>query len=372
MKKIGVFVDRWMSGGIESYLVSNYESMDLTHLDIKIITTRKFSDIYDERLKEMNIEIIELLKEGKDSELNRTFKSRASFKQVMAEENFDVVHLNIYNGVSLSYSKLAYKLGVKRIIAHSHNSMIGNVRLKQLKMAAHTIGKVRYQKYITDFWACSDLAGKWLFSSHHEKNIRLMKNGINAEKFTFDKNKRNLFRKKYALEDDALVVGNIGRLNNQKNQIFLIDLADNLRNKNIQFKMMIAGEGELKEELEQQIKDRNLENNVCLIGTITDTPTFYSGIDLFLLPSLFEGNPIVGIEAQCSGLRCYFSDKITKQLKIVESSEFLPIDSTDHWVEAISRTAYIKCDRPKMVKAVKDKKYDIKDTSYEMNGELLV
>ncbi|MCC5895587.1 MAG: glycosyltransferase [Alkalibacterium sp.] len=371
MKKIGVFVDRWMSGGIESYLVSNYESMDLSNLEIKIITTRKFSDIYDERLKKLGIEIIELLKEGKDSELNRTYKSRGPFKRVIAEEKFDVIHLNIYNGVSLGYSKLASDLGVKHIIAHSHNSMIGNVRLKKLKIAAHYLGKRRYQKYVTDFWACSDLAGRWLFSAKHEEDVLLMNNGIKTDKFRYDKNKRRLFRKKHAIADGTLVLGNIGRLNNQKNQFFLIELADQLRHRNIPYRLFIAGEGELRKKLDEKIKELNLEAYITLIGTTSDTPSFYSGIDLFLLPSLFEGNPIVGIEAQCSGVKCLFSEKITKQLKIVKRSEFLSIDSVNDWIEAIQQTDLYSIQREAVHLTVKEKKFDIKDTSYEMNKRLL-
>lgn len=369
MKNIGVFVDRWMSGGIESYLVSNYENMDLSDITITILTTRKFSDLYDDRLERMGIEIKELLPEGKDSELTRTFKSLKAFKKILENERYDVLHLNIYNGVSLVYSKIARECGVERIIAHSHNSAMGQVRLRTLKIVSHKLGKMRYEKFLSDYWACSDLAGAWLFTDQHKDNVVLMKNGIDTAKFRYDKEKRALFRERYGLSANDLVLGNMGRLNNQKNQLFLLDIARDLRKKGAAFTMLIAGEGELRKAIEEKIKEYDLVENVRLIGTINDTPSFYSGIDVFLLPSLFEGNPIVGIEAQCSGVKCLISDTITRQAKVIEATTFLSLHSSADWVKSIEAIQLADTTRESSNKMVKKNHYDIVDTSksLEMN-----
>lgn len=371
MKKVGVFVDRWMSGGIESYLVSHFEHMDRSDLTISIITTRKFSSLYDDRLAQMGIKIKELLTEGQDSELTRTYKSLKTFKVLVNEEDFDVLHLNIYNGVSLVYSKIARKCGVQRVIAHSHNSAIGQVRLRRVKQVFHQLGKLRYASFASDYWACSDLAGDWLFSHKQRKEIVYMANGIDTKKFQFSAKARTAFRKDYQLSENEYVLGSVGRLNNQKNQVFLITVAQKLRERGIPFKLLIAGEGELKEQLEETIKRNQLEESVLLLGTITDTPRFYSGIDVFLLPSLFEGNPIVGIEAQSSGVKCLFSDHITRQAKMTRSTEFLSLDSTNEWIRGIEDYMLYPLYRQESQDTLSEHPFDISQTSSQLKARLI-
>lgn len=371
MKKIGVFVDRWLSGGIESYLVSNFEYMDLEHLDITIITTRKFSNLYDERLEKLDIQIKELLKDGKDSELTRTYKSLNAFRKELTDGSYEVLHLNIYNGVSLVYSKIAKECGVKKIIAHSHNSAMGKVRLRKLKILFHVLGKHRYKKFISDCWACSDLAGDWLFSHKQAEEVVLMANGIDTAKFEFTADKRNKFRKNYELSDDTLILGSIGRLNNQKNQMHLVEIAYELHKRDRDFKVLIAGEGELKLTLRKKIQAYKLEDKVQLIGTITDTPSFYSAIDIFLLPSIFEGNPIVGIEAQASGVKCLFSDSITKQAKTLTSTDYLSLDSIDEWVNAIDAFQSSQILRKDFNASAGTNPFDITQTSAQLQLKLL-
>ncbi|SFC09836.1 Glycosyltransferase involved in cell wall bisynthesis [Alkalibacterium subtropicum] len=369
MKNIGVFVDRWLSGGIESYLVSNFENMNLKNVTITILTTRKFSDLYDDRLQRMGIEIKELLPEGRDSELTRTFKSLRAFKEVLKNERYDVLHLNIYNGVSLVYSKIARECGVERVIAHSHNSAMGQVRLRTLKIISHKLGKLRYEKFVSDYWACSDLAGAWLFSEKHKDKVILMKNGIDTTKFRYDKEKRRAFREKYDLSENEWVLGNMGRLNNQKNQLFLLDIARELRKKGVSFTLLIAGEGELRNSIEAKITEYGLAKNVHLIGTVNDASSFYSAIDIFLLPSLFEGNPIVGIEAQCSGVKCLLADTITRQAKVIDTTVFLSLESPAAWVKVIDESRTVDQNRRFFDRIVKKNHYDISDTSrnLEMN-----
>lgn len=337
MIKIAVFIDRWMSGGIESYLVSSYENMNLSDVSISIITTQKFTSLYDERLNYLGIKIKELIPETKDSEFTRILNSTKPFREELTLNHYDVLHLNIYNGFSLIYSKIAKDCGVARIIAHSHSSNIGQVRLRRLKYVLHNYGKFRYTHYISDYWACSDLAGQWLFRKKLMNKVVYIKNGVDTKRFNYSSDKRLLFREKYGLNKNGLILGSLGRLTSEKNQLFLIDIAKDLRSEGINFTLLIAGEGKLKEKIEHKIKSYSLQENIKLIGIIDDTPSFYSGIDMFLLPSLFEGNPIVGLEAQCSGVVCLFSDQITRQAKLNDSSVFLSLESTKEWVDMIKR-----------------------------------
>lgn len=368
MIKIISFVDRWLAGGIESYLVTSYENMDREDIDLLIVTTKKYTDLYDERLKKLGINIIELLPEGKFNEVTRTAKSLKAFKMLLRTGSYDLIHLNIYNGVSLAYAKLAKQLKINRVVAHSHNSAIGNVRFKKVKAFAHKFGVNRYMHYVDDFWACSDLATDWFRAEHSLTEAVIMNNGIHIGKFKFDQSKGEQFREQYNLPANQLILGSMGRLNNQKNQHYLIEIAQELKKKNVDFVLVVAGDGELKEELSKDIKEKQLDNHVLLIGKIFDSVSFYSGIDCFLLPSLFEGNPIVAIEAQASGLPCLLSDTITKQAKLSQNTAFLSINQLEDWTTAILAIQRVEdTEREAAFRQVKNKGFDILDTAEKLS-----
>lgn len=371
LKKIGVFTDRWLSGGIESYLVSNFEKMDRTDIEITILTTKKISNFYDERLDMMGISLIELLPDDSVSEVTRTYKSLKPFKEKLMNEKYDILHLNIYNGVSLIYSKVAQASGVKKIIAHSHNSAVGQVRLRSIKVLSHHLSKMKYEKYLSDYWACSDLAAEWMFTRKTKDRVKLMRNGVDTDKFKFDPIKRINFRNEHRLSSKVLVLGAMGRLNNQKNPLFLLSIAKELKKRGVSFVLLLAGEGELKNTIDEIIERDKLSDNVRLIGVIKDAPTFFSGIDMFLLPSLFEGNPIVGVESQCSGATCFFSNNITKQAIILNRTRSLSLYSPAVWVNEIVKLQYVKFNREKMFDSINMTHYDLTETSKQFKTFLI-
>lgn len=366
MKKIAVYLDRWLSGGIESYLVSNFEAMDLSDMEITIITTRKLSKLYDERLHKLGIDLVELLTNGTDSEMTRVFRSLMPLKKHLLEEKYDVLYLNIYNGVSLIYSKIAKDCGIEKIIAHSHNSAVGEVRLKKIKVLSHNLCKTSFEKNVSDFWACSDLAANWMFTKNTSNAVKILNNGVNTAKFTFDPIKRSNFREKYSIPADMLVLGTVGRLNNQKNQMFLLSVANELKKRAVPFILLIAGDGELRKDLMERIIEDDLSQNVRLLGVVNDVSSFYSGIDIFLLPSLFEGNPLVGIEAQCTGATCLFSNTITSQAVILKETKRLSLLWTTEWVNEILNSTIDTENRTSKCSLVKDNYFDINDTSQKL------
>ena len=159
-----------------------------------------------------------------------------------------------------------------------------------------------------------------------------MKNAIDIKEFAFNQADRDEIRKELNIKENETLIGSIGRLCQTKNQTFILKIAEQLPDA----KFVLVGGGPLKEDLEKYITEHNL-SNVILYGT-TDTPKkFYSAFDAFILPSLYEGVPVTGIEAQTNGVYTLFSDTVPQESKICDYSEFLPIgdENVSRWVEQL-------------------------------------
>lgn len=311
-EKIAIYTDKWMIGGIEQYTINNLKIMDLEKFDIDLITTKKFTGTYDDFLKKNNINLINLGKDKmKDNEIIRLLKSVKKFIFVIKNKNYSIVHLNIYNAISMFLCFIVKKISPNtKIIVHSHNSNVGHVRLKKMKIAIHYICRYLFRNFIDYRWACSDLAAKWMFGS---RSYVFMANGVNVQRFAFSKENRKKFRDSINITDDIILIGTIGRLNTQKNQVFSIRLMEEIKILGLEkkFQMIIVGDGEDKKKLESY--SRKVGVDVLFISSKEDVEKVYSGMDIMIMPSLFEGLPLTLIEAQISGLYSIVSSNITDQ-----------------------------------------------------------
>ena len=204
------------------------------------------------------------------------------------------------------------------------------------------------------------MAGRWLFgNSVYDKNmVYLLNNAIDLNKFEFDENNRISIRNELKISNDTLVIGHIGRFVEQKNHRYLIDIFDEVNKINDNSILLLAGQGPLEKEMKDIINKRGLTNKVIFLGQRKDAFKLYHAFDIFVLPSLYEGLPVVGVEAQASGLKCLFSNDMTRETKVLESSTFLSIlDSPKIWAEEITK----KCDieRKKAIEEMRIKGYDI-------------
>ena len=184
-------------------------------------------------------------------------------------------------------------------------------------------------------------------------------------KFIFDEEKRVKLRKEYNLEN-KFVIGNVARFMKQKNHIFMLELFKVILNKNPNSVLMFFGDGELQNEIKQKAKDLGIEKSVMFMGNVENVNEMYQVMDVFLLPSLFEGLPVVGIEAQTSGLKCFMSDTITNEVSITENVEFLSLknDSLEKWADKILEN--IDYERKNMSKEIITAGYSIKEEAKKL------
>lgn len=361
-KKINVlfYSEKWTSGGIESFIMNIYRNLDGEKIRADILTSQDQTDIYDEEIMKLGGKKSVTLDKEFNSPIIRTIKNFTKFKQKIKDKNYDIVHLHICHGVAMVYAYLAKKAGVKHIILHSHNTNIGN-KHKTIKTIGHTICKYIFEKYADEYWACSDLAADWLFTKKTLKQgkVKIINNAIDAEKFAFNIQEREKFREELKI-NDKFVIGHIGRFSEQKNHNYLIDIFNEINKIDKESVLLLVGDGELKQEIINKVNELNISDNVIFYGLTKEVPKVLWAMDVFVLPSLFEGKPVVGIETQAASLKTYMSDTITKTVKISKLVEYLDInEEPKKWAEEIIRTGK-EYERTNMYNVMLENNYDIK------------
>lgn len=287
-----------------------------------------------------------------------------NLRSLLRDGGYDAVH--IHGDVAyklLVYSVASRLAGVKPILLHSHASGTDGSH-RGLKEKLHK-GSRRFLKWTgTDFVSCSDLASDWMFPNVRRKKITVIHNGVDLDKFRFDPAAREAMRKEWGLEE-AFVLGHVGRFEYQKNHEYLVKVFTEVKKQVPSAKLFLVGEGTLQEDIRQQVRDLGLENDVIFAGLSNEVPKLLSGFDVFVLPSHFEGLPIVGVEAQASGLPVVFADTITKEAKLTDAVTYLPIGEGDlpAWAGAVAAAG--KTPRQDPYESLKAQHFSLDDTLSE-------
>ena len=333
--RIALILNRTLNGGVES-LLYNYcscISSDDVVFDFYVHNT---CDIINEGT---------VAKLGGKLFLLPSIKSLSYVKKkkkLLVKGKYDVVQANI-NTLNFLPLKAAKEAGVKTRIAYSLSTSNPKEKIRHI---IKTFLRLFSKKYATHYFACSDNCATWLFGKKILKDDNYYKiyNAVDIDMFAFDGEERAKLIKKYNLEN-RLVIGNIGRLEPQKNHSFLIDVFDCLHKSNSNSFLMIIGDGHLKSELTKKIDKLGLSGNAVILGSKevgvkAACAKYYSLFDAFVLPSLYEGLPVVGIEAQLSSLPCFFSTNVTNEVAISNRSHFLSLkEKPKLWAEAIEAAA---------------------------------
>lgn len=315
-------------GGVENYIYNYYSHIDKTKIqfDFLIHGTPQAENLI-EKVKEMGAHVYIL-----DGFSLKTMKNiEKEFDKILDENHYDIVHDHMANSAFL-YFRIAKKHGIKNLVLHSHQSRAADqlthrIRNKPLLM----IGNQR----ATERAAVSKLAGDYLFGS---KSYRIVNNCIDGKRFSFDEKARAEIRTRYLISDNAFVIGHIGRMCPQKNQEYLLRILKGMKEKNeSDVKLLFVGGGEDKEKLTSLTKELGMEDSVIFAGNQEDSSKFYSAFDVFVLPSLYEGLPTVGIEALYNGLNIITSDNVTTEMDIGDRVKHLSLKQMPSWIEEIEK-----------------------------------
>lgn len=321
MKQILQITGQLAKNGTETFIVNLLNNINRSKYHFDFLVGREMQGGYYEEVRKLGSDIhvipftrLGLLKNWK--KINKFFKENAN--------KYDAVHFHGNSFCSLEVLLLAKHYGIKNIIVHAHNSKTFGFYNKILhKLYRHYIDKIA-----TYYLACSDLAREWGYKGSivYNKSV-VIPNGIDLIKYRYDEDLRKQARREFMI-GNGLVIGTVGRLTEVKNQTFLIDIFNIIFKNKPDSYLMIIGDGELKEELKQKVKDLHIEKNVIFTGVRSDVPFLLNALDAFVLPSLYEGLPFVGIEAQANGLPTFISDNVSKQIVLSSNTHLLNL-STD-------------------------------------------
>ena len=332
MKKviIGMICDG-QAGGVDKHILNFYDSVKSEDCKIDFLT-----NIPDHPKKAF------FNSNGSDiyciSGLNHPVRQYQQARDLFTKENYDIVYMNISTAITYPVIKAAHDAGVKKIIVHSHSS--GYDCTNPLKRAVftciHKLCKPKICKYATDFLTCSDKAAEWMFVKDIcvHKQYQMIYNAVDTEKFRFNEEKRAEIRKELQLEN-KFVIGNIGNMVYQKNQLFLLDILTEVLKQCDHAHLVIIGDGPLMGQIQEKADLLGLHENISLLGKQDASLGYMSAFDVFALPSNFEGLPIVSVEAQMTSLPCVLSDTITKMASISNMCDFVSTKSVQQWASAL-------------------------------------
>ena len=335
--RVAQIMGKWIGGGVESVVMNYYRHIDRTKIQFDFICDEDSTNIPYEEIEKLGGRVILI------PPYQKLFKYHNKLKKILKDGNYKIVHSHI-NTLSIFSLFAAKCAGVPVRIAHSHSTTNKKEKKKNLlKQALRPFSK----EFATDYMCCSELAGRWLFGNkeYDKENVYLLNNAIDLDKFKYDEKIRSEKRKKLNISNDTLVIGHVGRFVEQKNHRFLIDIFNEIHKQNSNFILLLAGQGPLMEEIKSKVESLGLEKFVIFLGQIDDADKLYQVIDIFVLPSLYEGLPVVGVEAQATGLLCELSSNMTKETKILDTTRFISLDKSAKEWASIILDDYIKFKR---------------------------
>ncbi len=290
-------------GGLETMLMNYYRYMDKNKIQFDFLVHRDFEADYDQEILSLGGKIYHLPQLNPFSlnyrkQLNQFFQQHPEYKIVH-------VHQDCLSSIILKYAK---KNNVLVRIAHSHNAN----QDKNIKYLIKLYYRNFIPKYATNLFACSMEAGDWMFNDSH---YCVLSNAIDIKSFNYSLEKRKKIRNDLNISDD-IIIGHVGRFHPQKNHKFLIKIFLSAISLNDKVKLLLVGGGEGINDIKKQIKALNIEDKVIFTGVRDDVNDLMQAMDVFVLPSLYEGLGIVAIEAQAAGLPCVLSEGVPKETKV--------------------------------------------------------
>lgn len=333
MKRIlAGFIMDGRSGGIDKYLLNFLEETRKNDVQIDFLTN-EIDKKLEGQLEQYHSRLYAI------ADLKHPISQYRTVRSILKETEYDIAYFNISTAIDCVAAIAAKHAHVKRILLHSHSS--GNdcesVLKRKMFNGIHYFCRLFLYRYATEYYGCSNKAGEWMFPKRIVRSDRfqVIYNAVDRKQFEFCEQERDRIRKELGIEGQ-FVVGHAGNFCYQKNHLFLIDIFREIKNREPKACLLLVGDGVRFEAVKKKVKENGLEDAVLFMGRCGNIASLYQAMDVFVLPSNFEGLPIVGIEAQSAGLPCIMSDTITKESRITEACEFLPLTaSPEEWAEKI-------------------------------------
>lgn len=364
LKKVLVFGMTDNPGGMESCIMNYYRHVDKNKIHFDFLCNWE-SMVCEKEVKANGSKVYTIPQKSRNYKAYK--RAMNTFFSEHADE-YDVFWYNTCTLTNIDYLIYAKRYGIKKRIIHAHNS--GN-ETSMIRGILHYVNKIRLGRYATDFWSCSMAAAVYFFIKKqiHSQKYRLINNAISTYNYKYDILIRNEVRKNLGLED-KYVIGHVGRFQFQKNHEFLIDIFYEYLKLDSRAVLMLVGQGEEEDAIRQKVINLGIEKSVLFMGVRADVNRLLQAMDVFLLPSRFEGLPLVLIEAQTSGLRCLTTkNKVPYEVNVTGNVEFEELKENSiewaHHIECMEKQPY---DRKSCLDLITDAGYDILKEAEKMES----
>lgn len=332
--------------GLETLIMNYYINIDKKKIQFDFLTHRPYKSDYDEEIEQMGGKVYYAPRLYPHNYfkyfrwMNRFFKEH---------QDYFIIHSHI-DSMSF-FPLLAAKINhIPVRIAHSHSTSID----KDFKYPLKQILRKKINKVCNVRLSCGLQAGQYLFGN---KEFDIIPNAVDAQKFYYNKLNRITKRKELKI-DDKFVIGHVGRFSYPKNHKFLIDIFREIKKIESKSVLLLVGTGEKEEEIRRYVEKLNLIDSVLFLGNKKDVNAYYSAMDVFVMPSLFEGIPLAGIEAQFSNMNCYFSDRIPKEVQFSKKVKFISLNNSSiEWANKIIKGRNTNREKTKFLNYNYDIKY---------------
>lgn len=313
-------------GGTESYIMNYYRHFDRSRMQIDFIVHGFEKGVYDDEIESMGGKLYHVAVKSK-----APLQNSHQIRKILREHPYRLVHSHM-DAMSYVPLKIAKSCGVPIRIAHSHNTQ--HLTNNPAKILMNEYARRRLPTVATNLFACTEKAGVWLFGEQNRNRLEIIPNAIETKAYVFDAQARERIRSQLRFSPQDIVLGHVGRFDYQKNHEFLVEIFAEVWHKDSRYKLVMVGDGRLKETIRKKVEDLGVREAVRFVPACAEVNQYYSAFDYFCLPSHFEGLGIVLIEAQTNGLSCLASEAVPHTADVTDNVEFLPLQR-EAWVKNI-------------------------------------
>lgn len=303
-------------GGVEAVIMNYYRHINRSKVQFDFVVDGYEKTALDDEIKSLGGKVYHVEPYKKN-----IFRYMSQIYHIVRDNHYDIVHSNM-NTLSVFSLFPAWLAGAHQRILHNHSTAVRSEGVRSvMKMVLRPFAPLFANRYA----ACSCLAGNWMYGKKMMASgkVTVINNAIDLDEYAFSQELRGKYRQELNIPADAFVVGHVGRFMYQKNHAFLIDVFREVARQNPKAILMLVGDGELRPEIEQKVASYNLTDKVRFLGLRKDVKKLYNCMDVFVLPSWYEGLPVVSVEAQANGLPSIFSDQVTRESALTNSASFL-------------------------------------------------
>mgnify|MGYP001625273490 CR=1 FL=1 len=344
------------AAGIESFIMNMYRNIDREKVQFDFMVMRDEKEYYDDEIEKLGGKKYTISKESKNI-LVRILKESKSLYTFLKSHPYEIVHIHYTTPLRAFYALAAKKAGVKVIVYHSHSAEVSGKNF--LKRSLYSILRKCIENWATDYFACSEVAAEWMFPPKliSDGKAKVVYNGIDVNRFRFSESNRTALRNELGLSNEFVII-HTGRFLEQKNHKFVLEVFKKVKMKQADAKLLLLGTGNSFDEVKNYACELNISDSVHFLGVHADVERYLSAADCYIMPSLYEGLPVAAVEAECSGLPCYLSTNITKEVALTDVVKFMDLSqSAEEWAdEILSCRSIIRKDKSEMVA---QKGYDV-------------